>query len=235
LASCRRTQQDALGAVKSHEAAGAGHRLRRSVRQRRHQARARTCHHQQQAAGHWSRPNGGCRRLQRPLDQEADISDQARAIEPEGVTRLVVERLNAGDAAGVAALYEPEAVLAYPADRPTTGREAIQAVYQQMVDAGVRFGIETPLPTVWFEDLALTSTPLGGQHRRPRAGAAPPARRLVAADHRPPRGPTAIAAAPSSTDHRHAREITTYGWSPRARRARARWSHPFVPLARYFA
>jgi hypothetical protein len=49
-------------------------------------------------------------------------------------------------------------VLAYPADRPTTGREAIQAVYQQMVDAGVRFGIETPLPTVWFEDLALTST-----------------------------------------------------------------------------
>jgi hypothetical protein len=27
-----------------------------------------------------------------------------------------------------------------------------------MVDAGVSFGIETPLPTVRFEDLALTST-----------------------------------------------------------------------------
>ena len=74
------------------------------------------------------------------------------------MTRLVVERLNAGDAAGVAALYEPQAVLAYPADRPTTGRGAIQAVYQQMVDAGLRFGVETPLPTVRFEDLALTST-----------------------------------------------------------------------------
>src|SRR6266542_7004907 len=86
------------------------------------------------------------------------MSGQARAMEPEEVTRLVAERLNAGDAAGVAALYEPEAVLAYPADRPTTGREAIRAVYQQLVDAGVTFSIETPLPTVRFEDLALTST-----------------------------------------------------------------------------
>ena len=72
---------------------------------------------------------------------------------------MVAEWLNAGDAAGVAALYEPQAVLAYPADRPVTGREAIQAIYQQMADAGgVKFAIETPLPTVRFEDLALTST-----------------------------------------------------------------------------
>ena len=60
-------------------------------------------------------------------------------MQPEDVTRLVAERLNAGDAAGVAALYEPQAVLAYPADRPVTGREAIQAIHQQMVDAGVKF------------------------------------------------------------------------------------------------
>jgi hypothetical protein len=56
----------------------------------------------------------------------------------------------------VAALYEPQAVLAYPADRPVTGREAIQAVYQRMADAGVKFALETPLPAVRFEDLALT-------------------------------------------------------------------------------
>jgi ketosteroid isomerase-like protein len=86
------------------------------------------------------------------------MGDEARAMEPEDVTRLVVERLNAGDAASVAALYEADAVLAYPADRPTTGREAIRAVYQRMVDAGVKFGIEAPLPTVRFQDLALTST-----------------------------------------------------------------------------
>jgi uncharacterized protein (TIGR02246 family) len=86
------------------------------------------------------------------------MSGAAKAAEPEDVTRLVAERLNAGDAAGVAALYEPDAVLAYPADRPTTGRQAIQAIYQKIVDAGLKFAIESPLPTVRFEDLALTST-----------------------------------------------------------------------------
>jgi ketosteroid isomerase-like protein len=86
------------------------------------------------------------------------MSGEDKAMQPEDVTRLVAERLNAGNAAGVAALYEPPAVLAYPADRPVTGRDAIQAIYQQMVDAGVKFAIETPLPTVRFENLALTST-----------------------------------------------------------------------------
>jgi ketosteroid isomerase-like protein len=86
------------------------------------------------------------------------MSGDMQAMEPEDVTRLVTERLNAGDAAGVAALYEPEAVLAYPVDQPTSGREAIRAIYQQMVDAGMRFGLEAPLPTVRFENLALTST-----------------------------------------------------------------------------
>jgi ketosteroid isomerase-like protein len=86
------------------------------------------------------------------------MSAQAKAMRPEDVTRLVTERLNAGDAAGVAALYEPQAVLAYPADHPVAGQEPIQAIYQQMADAGVKFTIETPLPTVRFEDLALTST-----------------------------------------------------------------------------
>jgi ketosteroid isomerase-like protein len=88
----------------------------------------------------------------------SDMNGEAKATQPEDVTRLVAERLNAGDAAGAAALYEPEAVLAYPADRPTTGREAIRAIYQQLVDAGVKFTIETPLPTMRFENLALTST-----------------------------------------------------------------------------
>lgn len=84
------------------------------------------------------------------------MRDQVMA--PEDVTRLVVERLNAGDAAGAAALYEPQAALAYPADRPITGREAIEAVYQRMVEAGIKFTAEVPPPTVRFEDLALTST-----------------------------------------------------------------------------
>ena len=86
------------------------------------------------------------------------VREPAQALEPEDVTRLVTERPNAGDAAGVAALYEQDAVLAYPIDQPTTGRQGIQAIYQAMVDAGVRFGSEAPLPTIRFENLALTST-----------------------------------------------------------------------------
>ena len=86
----------------------------------------------------------------------------AKAMQPEEVTRLVAERLNAGDAAGMAALYEPQAVLAYPADQPVTGREAIQAICQQMAGAGAMFAVETPLPAVRFEGLALTSTGSAG-------------------------------------------------------------------------
>lgn len=55
------------------------------------------------------------------------MTDDVKATEPDQVTRLVAERLNAGDAAGCAALYEPQAVLTYPADQPTTGRAASAA------------------------------------------------------------------------------------------------------------
>jgi hypothetical protein len=101
------------------------------------------------------------------------MSGEAGAMEPEDVTRLVVERLNAGDAAGVAALYEPQGVLAYPADRPMTGREAIRAVYQRMVDAGVRFGSETPLPTVRFELGTTENETAGIPHTRASGPTAP--------------------------------------------------------------
>jgi hypothetical protein len=50
------------------------------------------------------------------------MSGEAKAMQPDDVTRLVAERLNAGDAAGVTGLYVPQAGLAYPADRPVTGR-----------------------------------------------------------------------------------------------------------------
>ena len=72
------------------------------------------------------------------------MSGEAKAIQPGDVTRLVAERLNAGDAPDVAALYEPGVVLAYSADRPVTGREAIQPICQKMAGAGVRLTIETP-------------------------------------------------------------------------------------------
>ena len=82
-----------------------------------------------------------------------------RAMVPEDITRLFVERSNAGDAAGVAALYEPDAVMAFPPGSTTVGRAAIEALWAQVLAAGPRFEAEAPLPTLRSGDLALTSTP----------------------------------------------------------------------------
>jgi ketosteroid isomerase-like protein len=85
--------------------------------------------------------------------------ERERAAEPEDLTRLFVERANAGDAEGLAALYEPDAVVAYPPGEITVGREAIRALYEQMLTMDLRFEFEEPLPTLHLGDLALTSTP----------------------------------------------------------------------------
>jgi ketosteroid isomerase-like protein len=85
-------------------------------------------------------------------------SQRERATAPEDLTRLFVERANAGDAEGLAELYELEGVVAYPPGRTTQGREAIRALYEQMVGLGIHFEPEQPLPTLLSGDLALTST-----------------------------------------------------------------------------
>jgi uncharacterized protein (TIGR02246 family) len=81
-----------------------------------------------------------------------------RATEPENLARLFVERANAGDAEGLAELYETDAVLAYPPGSRTVGREAIRAVCEQMLAHVSRFELEEALPTVRNGDLAVTST-----------------------------------------------------------------------------
>lgn len=80
------------------------------------------------------------------------------AREPEDLSRLFVERANAGDADGMAELYEPDAVLAYPPGSRTVGREAIRALFKQMLSQVPRFEVEEALPTVRNGDLAVTST-----------------------------------------------------------------------------
>ncbi len=92
-------------------------------------------------------------------------SEREQAASPEDLTRLFVERANAGDADGLAALYEPDAVLAYPPGRTTGGRDGIRAVYEQMLSRDLTFLPERPLPTMTNGDLALTAT-----HRRDGAG-----------------------------------------------------------------
>ena len=46
-----------------------------------------------------------------------------KAARPEDLARLFVERANAGDAEGLAELYEPDAVLGFPPGEVTVGRE----------------------------------------------------------------------------------------------------------------
>ena len=83
---------------------------------------------------------------------------RVRAAHPEDLARLFVERANAGDAQGLADLYEPDAVLAFPPGSETVGREAIRGVLEQMLAARPHFELEDALPTVTNGELAITST-----------------------------------------------------------------------------
>ena len=83
---------------------------------------------------------------------------QEKARQPEDLTRLFVACANAGDAAGIAALYETGAVMAYPPGSQTTGREAIQSLWENVVASAPRFEPEPPLPTLVSGDIALTAT-----------------------------------------------------------------------------
>jgi ketosteroid isomerase-like protein len=87
------------------------------------------------------------------------MSQREKALRPEDITRLFVERSNAGDAEGVAALYEEDAVLAYPPGGRTVGRAAIQKLWASVLANKPHFEPEEPLPTLITGDLALTSTP----------------------------------------------------------------------------
>ena len=51
------------------------------------------------------------------------MPEPEKAQKPEDLTRLFVERANDGDAAGIAALYEENAVMAYPPGERTVGRD----------------------------------------------------------------------------------------------------------------
>jgi ketosteroid isomerase-like protein len=79
-------------------------------------------------------------------------------MKPEDITRLFVERSNAGDADAVADLYEDDAVMAYPPGGQTVGRAAIRDLWASVLANGPTFEPEEPLPTLVSGDIALTST-----------------------------------------------------------------------------
>jgi ketosteroid isomerase-like protein len=83
---------------------------------------------------------------------------RARATEPEDLARLWVERANAGDAEGLAELYEEDAVLAFPIGQTHVGRDAIRRAFEGLLKHVTSFEMEEPLPTLRHGDIALTST-----------------------------------------------------------------------------
>ena len=85
--------------------------------------------------------------------------DYEKAHRPEDLTRLFVTAANADDADAIAALYEPDAVMAYPPGQVTVGREAIRALWSEAVGNMPHIEPEEPLPTLISGDIALTSTP----------------------------------------------------------------------------
>lgn len=80
-----------------------------------------------------------------------------RARRPEDLDRLFLERASAGDVEGVVALYEPDAVLAFPPGQLTVGTEAIRAAYAELLASRPTFSAEIR-PALEQGGIALTST-----------------------------------------------------------------------------
>ncbi|WP_432037364.1 YybH family protein [Streptomyces cucumeris] len=79
------------------------------------------------------------------------------ATEPNDLGRYFIERANAGDVDGLVALYEPNAVLAFPPGNLATGHAEIRAVFEQFVAAApVLSPGRQHLPLV-TGDLAMTA------------------------------------------------------------------------------
>jgi SnoaL-like domain len=70
-----------------------------------------------------------------PTPSPVSPTTRLGAPSPEDLTRLFVERANAGDVDGMLDLYEADAVMAFPPGQLTVGRDAIGELFRQMVSA----------------------------------------------------------------------------------------------------
>jgi len=95
--------------------------------------------------------------LQRSVLMADEVSREP-ARDPQDLERLLVSREIAGDVDGMAALYEPHAVLDCGEGRLILGREAIRAFYAKLVALGRKFDFGDQRPAIISGDVALTST-----------------------------------------------------------------------------
>ncbi len=76
----------------------------------------------------------------------------------EATIKMLLESLNSGDAAGVAAHYTDDAALLPPNAARIDGREGIQGAWQALIDAGVR---DVTLTTQEVEDFGDVANDVG--------------------------------------------------------------------------
>jgi hypothetical protein len=90
----------------------------------------------------------------------SEQSNRGLVFDPQDLERLLVSRENVGDVDGMAALYEPLALLACDGGLLTYGREAIRTFYGELVATGRKFELGEQRAAMVCGDLALTSTRL---------------------------------------------------------------------------
>jgi len=83
-----------------------------------------------------------------------------QAFQPEDLSKLIVERLNAGDIDGLVALYEPDAVLAVRTEQVASGAAEIRAAYEQVVAGRPNFEPGDQQAALRCGELALTTSRL---------------------------------------------------------------------------
>ncbi|CDX11551.1 conserved hypothetical protein [Mesorhizobium sp. ORS 3324] len=89
-----------------------------------------------------------------------DGTNREPARDPQDLARLLVFREQAGDVEGMAALYEPDAILDIGEGQLARGSEAIRDFYAKLIAAGQKFELGDQRPAIVNGDLALTSTRL---------------------------------------------------------------------------
>jgi len=100
------------------------------------------------------------------------VAHHVSAGRPEDLGRFFMERGNAGDVEGLVALYEPDAVLAFPRGKVTVGRDEIRRVYVELLATKPKFQGDMQ-PALRNGDFALTLTRFSGgataevAHRQP--------------------------------------------------------------------
>jgi ketosteroid isomerase-like protein len=97
------------------------------------------------------------------LISECYMSEQTNrqlAYDPQELECLLVTRENLGDIDGMAALYEPHALLDAGAGLGLQGREAIRKFFGELVATGQKFEMGEQRAPMVCGDIALTSTRL---------------------------------------------------------------------------